>query len=499
MAKKVAAKEAVPLTEDGAVIYTDSGMRQNSTGIGIHGYTFSYTPAKQGTGLKGAYALDTGYSIKDDGTSKNITVLKYIDGLAGMGTITNNEGELTAVTEALKIVSLKHPDVKKITILSDSQYAVRGITEFLPRWVVNGYKKSDGTEVKNIPSWQNVYNTMQALQNKQNPPEITIKWVKGHNGDVGNEKADKLATVALLSTKGTATLTELTTTPAKGYWTVNVNRPVFITEKSLFVNSCANLHRRGVYFLTGHKNDEALLDRGIDNGKFAIVELDTPDPILELVIEAQQRNAVIFGGLNLIRLDMVYSKKIYPDIEKYGDKVLYPKQRDSSSLYYIGEGVVTSDSDDGTDRATAKDPVTLEVKPPLKGMRITSAWAAMSELLTRVKEYKLRNPKTTVSPDEERFLINDITEQIQKTITSYVDQPVESIFIEGIEQRVELVINLDLPNINHLRAINKCRSVKYELLRWAEGEFLRYAVFISTPDARGIWCGWYSNRTQIKV
>lgn len=500
MAKKKEVKEAAPLTEDGAVIYTDSGMRQNSTGIGIHGYVYSNVPTKQGTGLKGAYALETGYSTKDDGSAKSITVVKYLDGFAGRGTVTNNEGELSAVEEALKIVGEKHPTVKKLTILSDSQYAVRGITEFLPKWVANGYRRADGSEVKNIPAWQSVYNTLKTLQNQPNKPEINIKWVKGHNGDIGNEKADKLATIALLSTKGTSTHTEVTTTPAKGYWTVNVERPVFVTEKSLFVNSSVGIHKRGTYFMSGHKNDDALLDRGIDSGKFAIVELDQPDPILELVIEAQQKRAVNFGGLNLIRLDMVYSRKIYPDLVEYGDKVLYPKAKDSSSLFYISEGVITTKTEDDEDSAktTSRDPVTLEIKPMLKGMRISSAWSAMEDLLYHVKEYKLR-PLNDVGLPEARFLLDDITDQIQELLSTYNEKPVESIFVKGVEQRIELVINLDIPNINQLRSINKIKDVKYELIRWAECEFLRYAVFISTPEARGIWCGWYSNRTPIKA
>jgi len=95
---------------------------------------------------------------------------------------TNNRMELTAVIEALD--SLKRSC--RIVLHTDSQYVQLGITEWLPNWVRRGWKTADKKPVKNADLWQR-------LQAAAARHDVEWRWVRGHAGDAGNERADELA------------------------------------------------------------------------------------------------------------------------------------------------------------------------------------------------------------------------------------------------------------------------------------------------------------------
>lgn len=96
----------------------------------------------------------------------------------GSPSTTNNIMEMTAVIEA--ILFLK--DEPKFTIVSDSQYVVRGTRENMHTWE----RKRWPARVKNRELWQRMYDLFK-------PDQMTIKWVRGHNGNAFNEIADLLA------------------------------------------------------------------------------------------------------------------------------------------------------------------------------------------------------------------------------------------------------------------------------------------------------------------
>jgi ribonuclease HI len=95
---------------------------------------------------------------------------------------TNNRMELTAVIEAL--ASLKRSC--KIVLYTDSEYVRKGMTEWIQVWQRRGWKTADGKPVKNVELWQR----LDALRKLH---EVDWRWVKGHAGDPGNERADALA------------------------------------------------------------------------------------------------------------------------------------------------------------------------------------------------------------------------------------------------------------------------------------------------------------------
>jgi ribonuclease HI len=98
---------------------------------------------------------------------------------------TNNQMELKAAINALK--ALNKPCA--VTLHTDSQYVQRGITEWLPGWKRRGWLRSSG-KVKNLELWQE----LDVLAQKH---DIEWRWVRGHAGDLYNERCDELAAQAI--------------------------------------------------------------------------------------------------------------------------------------------------------------------------------------------------------------------------------------------------------------------------------------------------------------
>ena len=97
---------------------------------------------------------------------------------------TNNRMELTAVIEGL--AALKRPC--KVVLYLDSQYVRQGITEWIKGWKAKGWITSTKQPVKNAELWRR----LDALVSSGGH-QIEWRWVKGHSGDPGNERADALA------------------------------------------------------------------------------------------------------------------------------------------------------------------------------------------------------------------------------------------------------------------------------------------------------------------
>jgi ribonuclease HI len=98
---------------------------------------------------------------------------------------TNNRMEMMAVISALE--ALKRPC--QITITTDSQYVLKGMTEWLKGWKAKNWKTASKKPVKNVELWQR-------LDKAASEHKIEWKWVRGHQGHPENERADQLAVQA---------------------------------------------------------------------------------------------------------------------------------------------------------------------------------------------------------------------------------------------------------------------------------------------------------------
>lgn len=101
---------------------------------------------------------------------------------------TNNRMELMAVIRGLE--ALRRP--MAVCICTDSQYVMKGVTQWLANWKRRGWKTADRQPVKNQDLWQRLEATMA-------PHQVEWQWVRGHTGHPDNERADALAVAACRS------------------------------------------------------------------------------------------------------------------------------------------------------------------------------------------------------------------------------------------------------------------------------------------------------------
>ncbi len=101
----------------------------------------------------------------------------------GEGDTTNNRMELTAAIEGLKALKEKC----EVTLYTDSQYVANGINKGWARsWQKNGWIKSDKKPALNRELWEELLSLIDRH-------EVSVVWVKGHNGHPENERCDRLA------------------------------------------------------------------------------------------------------------------------------------------------------------------------------------------------------------------------------------------------------------------------------------------------------------------
>ncbi len=113
---------------------------------------------------------------------KNNKIIKRKEISGSAVNTTNNKMELIAAIETLKALK----KFTEICIITDSNYVKRGITEWLPSWKKNNWKTSSKKEVKNRKLWEE-------LEELVNNNKVDWLWVKGHAGNIENERADFLA------------------------------------------------------------------------------------------------------------------------------------------------------------------------------------------------------------------------------------------------------------------------------------------------------------------
>ena len=106
---------------------------------------------------------------------------------------TNNRMELMAAIVALETLT----EPCNVTLHTDSQYVRQGITQWMPGWIRKQWKTAGGDPVKSRDLWERLHAATQRHQ-------IDWRWVKGHNGDPGNERVDGLARDAAVRARAEA-------------------------------------------------------------------------------------------------------------------------------------------------------------------------------------------------------------------------------------------------------------------------------------------------------
>ncbi len=78
----------------------------------------------------------------------------------------------------------------EVVVYTDSQYVCKGITQWIGTWKLKGWKTASGKPVKNFELWSDLDAVCKRYR-------VEWRWVRGHTGNLGNERADALANLAI--------------------------------------------------------------------------------------------------------------------------------------------------------------------------------------------------------------------------------------------------------------------------------------------------------------
>lgn len=141
--------------------------------------------------------LSEAYTINTDGACKGNpgpaawgvvveSVAGRMEAKGYLGQQTNQIAELCAAIEGLRLT----PEGAVVTLRSDSQYVLKGVSEWRYGWERNNWRNSKQQPVANQSHWVQLLALVDTRQ-------VTVQWVKGHNGDPMNERCDQLANEAI--------------------------------------------------------------------------------------------------------------------------------------------------------------------------------------------------------------------------------------------------------------------------------------------------------------
>lgn len=495
--KEVKTKLKHPDEEIGLVLYTDGGCRPSSRGFagwGLHGYIYINQKPKQGHGCVGFINTALGYvnlASDDDGEKdvaalkeKTVTVIHYFDAIGSIpGESTNNAAELYAVIAALTLINELKPT--HAIIKPDSEYALKGCTQFLPNWDVNNRNSSPRA---NIELWVQI---KKMLDQAISITSLRWQWVKGHSDSIGNNLADRLATEAVFYNLNKNLKDRLIYSPTKDYWSPVVKYEKMLSETFWVFTTNTTGHKTAdgytLYHLATPSNTEInMFGKPISDTVYTVIATKNPDPVLESIralhnsYKRDVEGAVVIAELNLLTRPKIYKRLLV----------------DTGHLYKAPFNVNLS------------DPQGLSLSHELDVPRLAlNACDALNEL-----QHLLFN---ALDESNQGYVRNDITDDIYESVQDKKDiitrvklaQGDDGAVLrldinyptinEGVRKRnIPLTIGLELPRRNVLTGIAD-RKPRVSIVTWheeSECDAFRYVCIVETDDGTmGIWSAYYSN------
>jgi len=509
----------------GIVLYPDGGVRPTNpgpAGYGIHGYHYDITNKAKSIGLGSIVATSVGYVEKEEVTaieegfdyskidqdfynSSKLMVYpeKYVE---LYGTVTtkigeeelvvhasNNRAELYALIRSLNYVLDYKP--KFVTILTDSEQTVKGYNEWLVGWYKRNWIRQDGSLVANNDLWKEIFFLSEAV--KASEIITIVKWVRGHNGDPGNTRADKLATIAsFIASKGVEHHYKQYK-ESEGFWKTTVDKHPFLNTKYCYFNTSENANVPGVYYLGNHGKLHELYGNRISDATASVVRLSKPDNIIELIRQSQSKVTNYADSLFIADLSRITQSSVYNDINTYGELLFNPHYGYNRNIVLADSSVITEEinparlSARGVEELINLSSILDEFLQDKKNLTVTDITDSIYE--KSIKPKSKNNKESEVkkeNPDE-------IIYKLKNTIT--VGCPsikIQGNYLQKGENKIDtfvLTTNIDIPDRNALKRLEEYKPKVY-FLTYTEDDFVyRYATVIKTDEDIGIWAGIYSN------
>lgn len=399
----------VPDASEGIVLYTDGSARPNPgfTGWGVHGYRYRNETTTKGLGLPKVEATAVGYRSGVTANDKNIppvVVIEYYDMLGSDDkTSTNNGAEIDALIYAIQHLDLSN--IQALTVYTDSDYLRRGLVDWVPIWARQQWRRQDGTTINNVEKWKTVSSLVETI--KAQGIIFSIYWVKGHNGDLGNGIADKLATIGVMYSSMGIQKNLCQISPSGGYWKNTATKDPMIGFKRLYFNSTSDYNRPGHYYLVEPGGEEKHIGARLPEAAYCVLRLNTPDPVIEAIRDYQYKASNDINSVMIMRLDKVYSREAYKYIVEHGQFALVQNIKGSIGLNFVDN-----------------QPITIERNPAGLSLRAIEIYGFLDEILDLYVSDKLHE-----RPGMD-FRLHDITDVFYET------KPVKSMLPKWFPRKI---------------------------------------------------------------
>jgi ribonuclease HI len=487
----------------GLVAYTDGSTRPTNpgfTGWGVHGYIYPIGDTEEKPMVGDVYTTDYGYLTKNQlgfkfGSSpvKHVVPREYIEFLgSSLSTGTNNQAEMEAVHRVIRYAL--NNKIKRVTIFADSEYTRQGLTQWCKGWENNGWRTKEDQPVKNQEEWKKLYSLYK--QYREEGGKISIHWVKGHNGRMGNVQADILAGIASGYSMTRTFYERELVFPAKGYWKSEVERHPLLNCKRVYFNSVSSANVPGTYFQADTGAADHLIGKRIPETGLSVLRLLEPYKLMEDIKTRQYEIAREFNTVIMLKLDRVYDKDIFPYLSEHGGNCLTQ-----------GKGNMNLNWFD-------KKPVCVEVGTTGLSMRAIDHFNHLEEMLD--KFVKLKEAGFPKSDSGNPVNVHDVTAEFydyaevqvrKETVLKCTLKPKYGVGFTDmslnikephngseVEVKVPLILGTDMPPRNNLKKIEGLNPRVY-LITWRESQqSIRYATVIVTDVGYGIWSNFFADR-----
>jgi len=494
------------------VAYPDGGCRGNerSAGSGAHCFIWEDedepVSIKDGKNLRKGLPTSHGYiddnnlGFLEQSDALVVTPVTFIDYHHGLPFSTNNIAELEgAIFSLTKALELK---VKSFVMIPDSEYVINGATKWLPGWIKNNWVSGSGAPVKNQELWIQVADLIKQL--RDNGTTITIFWVNGHSGNLGNDEADRLATKGvILASKG---LEEkmVEEKPARGYWNYKApyNR-MFFQPHWYFATQTNRSARtpdgRSIYYAGHHSKEDDFFMKRSSDAYVSVLFLKDPEPVLDTIAAYQEAAEVgNYGAVYIGYLNNIFNSRTYSEMSDTKDLYLTASEP-KKNISYIDSML------------------TRAMRPALMSWCADTAFSSLQGILNEVEVGLANGNEAPVVHEDGRYevCITDLTDAIFEVDSSKkkevyklkpdISQITKSINVEldhnvtgKLEKtKVILTLGLDMPNRNSLSAIAG-PDARFYGVTWRESSHgFRYATVVRAAGDTCITAAMYANLIAI--
>lgn len=490
-----------------AILYTDGGYNQAIDGVdnsaiagyGVHGYLYTNEPPKRGTGNAKVIPTDNGYEGPSDTRGgkiegEKVTVIKYVDIVGGgRGHKSSGHVELCALIEALKWLD-EQGDVVGAKIFSDSMFVVEAVTKYLPKWVSKNWVRQDGQPIKYLDEWKECH----ALLEKLNPRiEIETQWIKGHNGHIGNESADKLATRGKMlvdnAEEDTSPETRVLHNDPQGYWNPKGDAPRILQSPRWYFDTLDTnwLDDEGfrVFYCGTHgtrDKEPELPGKPYSDNFLSVVktkqDVSATDQFREYALN--HKNAR-YGRIVVGYLDTILSTKVFSELKQFGLDYF----RKARANIYV--------------RTSEKQLVLHEMNPQGQGYRMKRIWETLRKRLDELHQQSSNYQYTDITDhlyeaQGKKGLLKlkpSWTQRVKHMdVKVAVNLEKASDTPKVVEKKVRLILGQDILSRNQLAAIAE-DVVSVQVVTWRESdEVARFGTYVVMSNGdHGLWTRYDAN------